>query len=50
VNPDAESFPILRHWYIVQRKGKHLSPVARAFKDFVLKESGKILQYPALPV
>lgn len=45
---DVESFPILRHWYIVQRKGKRLSPVARAFKDFVLKESGKILQYPVL--
>jgi DNA-binding transcriptional LysR family regulator len=47
---DVESFPILRHWYIVQRKGKRLSPVARAFKDFVLKESGNILQYPALPM
>jgi DNA-binding transcriptional LysR family regulator len=45
---DVESFPILRYWYIVQRKGKRLSPVAQAFKDFVLKESGKILQYPAL--
>ena len=45
---DVESFPILRHWYIVQRKGKRLSPVAQEFKEFVLKESGKILQYPAL--
>lgn len=45
---DVGSFPILRHWYIVQRKGKRLSPVARAFKDFVLEESAKILEYPVL--
>ena len=41
---DVESFPILRHWYIVHRKGKRLSPVARTFKDFVLEESANILQ------
>jgi DNA-binding transcriptional LysR family regulator len=46
---DVESFPILRHWYIVQRKGKRLSPVAQAFKDFVLKESGNILRLPGRP-
>jgi DNA-binding transcriptional LysR family regulator len=45
---DVESFPILRHWYMVQRKGKRLSPVAQSFKDFVLKESGKVLQLPRL--
>jgi len=45
---DIEDLPILRHWYVVHRQGKRLSPVARAFKDFVLKESGKILQYSAL--
>lgn len=43
---DVESFPILRHWYIVQRKGKRLSPVAQAFKDFVLEESENILRLP----
>ena len=36
---DVESFPILRHWYIVHRKGKRLSPVAQAFKAFVLNEA-----------
>jgi DNA-binding transcriptional LysR family regulator len=40
---DAENFPILRHWYLVHRKGKRLSPVAQAFHDFVL-ESGNKLQ------
>lgn len=33
---DARAFPILRHWYIVHREGKRLSPIALAFKEFVL--------------
>jgi len=32
----AENFPILRHWYLVYRQGKRLSPVAQAFRDYVL--------------
>lgn len=32
----VEGFPILRHWYMVQRADKRLSPVAQAFKDFAL--------------
>ncbi len=36
---DARPFPILRHWYVVHRKGKRLSPVAQAFKDFVREEA-----------
>ena len=35
---DIKEFPILRHWYVVQRQGKRLSPVAQAFKDFVINE------------
>ncbi len=35
---DVESFPILRHWYLVHRKGKRLSPVAAAFRAFVFEE------------
>ncbi|OJZ16320.1 MAG: LysR family transcriptional regulator [Thiobacillus sp. 65-29] len=33
---DVEHFPIMRHWYVVHRADKRLSPVALAFKDFVL--------------
>lgn len=40
---DAESFPILRHWYLVHRKGKRLSPVARAFQSFVLERAKDML-------
>lgn len=40
---EMADFPILRHWYVVQRRGKRLSPVAQAFKDFVLSEAGKMV-------
>ncbi len=36
---DVQSFPIMRKWYVVHRKDKRLSPVARAFKDFVLAQA-----------
>ncbi len=32
----VEGFPIMRHWYVVHRADKRLSPVAQAFKQFVL--------------
>jgi len=36
---DVEDFPIMRYWHIVQRSGKRLSPVAQAFKQFLLNEA-----------
>jgi DNA-binding transcriptional LysR family regulator len=35
---NVEGFPIMRHWYTVHRAGKRLSPVAKAFKQFVLDQ------------
>lgn len=35
---DIDDFPIMRHWYLVHRKEKRLSPITQAFKDFVLTE------------
>ncbi len=40
-----EDFPIMRHWYIVHRDDKRLSPAALAFKNFLLKTSATM---PAL--
>ncbi len=37
----VEGFPIMRHWYIVHRADKRLSPVAQAFKEFVLGQRTK---------
>ena len=45
---DVEDFPIIRHWHIVQRAGKRLSPVAQAFKQFVLDEAQKFIRLPDL--
>lgn len=39
---EVEGFPLLRHWYMVYRKSKRLSPAARAFHDFVLVEAHRI--------
>ncbi|NOX09915.1 MAG: LysR family transcriptional regulator [Gammaproteobacteria bacterium] len=43
---DVEDFPIERHWYLVERKGKRLSVVAQAFKDFVLEEASQFVNLP----
>lgn len=44
VELDVAGLPIRRHWYLVHRKGKRLSPPARAFKEFVLAEAEKLVQ------
>lgn len=41
---DVIDFPILRHWYVVYKKGKRLSAVAQTFKQFVLFEGKKYTQ------
>lgn len=40
---DVEHFPIMRHWYVVHRRGKRLTPVAEAFKDFLKQEAAGLL-------
>ncbi len=40
----VEHFPIQRYWHIVMRKGKRLSPIAREFKSFVMKEAPRFMQ------
>src|SRR3989344_4369921 len=39
---DVEDFPIMRHWYIVHRKGKRLSAAAEAYKQFMLAEAATL--------
>jgi len=41
---DVESFPIMRHWYLVHRQGKRLTALMTAFKDIVIDESSQILE------
>ena len=40
---NVEGFPIKRSWYILHRKDKHLSPVAKAFKSFVLEDAARFV-------
>ena len=42
---DVEHFPINLHWYIVMRKGKQLSPLANAFKQFVMAEAARFIHW-----
>lgn len=41
---DVEGFPIMREWFLVHRKGKDLSLVARAFLDFAVGMEPKMRQ------
>jgi DNA-binding transcriptional LysR family regulator len=41
---DIESFPIMRHWYLVHRKGKRLTALMEAFKSLVIDESAEVLE------
>ena len=40
---DVGQFPILRHWYLVHRKGRRLPPIAAAFREFLLGEESRPL-------
>lgn len=40
---DVAEFPIMRHWFVVHRKGKRLSAAAEAFKQFMLGEAARLL-------
>jgi DNA-binding transcriptional LysR family regulator len=36
---DVEGFPLRRQWYVVHRRGKRLSQVAKAFRDYVVRHA-----------
>lgn len=40
---NVEGFPIMRHWYLVHRKDKRLSPVAQEFRKFVLSDASEFV-------
>jgi DNA-binding transcriptional LysR family regulator len=42
---DVQGFPLIRQWYLVQRKGKRPSPAAQAFAEFVLTEAEQVVGY-----
>jgi len=40
---DVQGLPIVRDWHVVHLAAKRLSPVAQAFRDFLLSSAGKLL-------
>jgi LysR family transcriptional regulator, low CO2-responsive transcriptional regulator len=42
----VEGFPIASQWHIVHQRGKRLSPIARVFRDDLVKQAAKLRQDP----
>jgi DNA-binding transcriptional LysR family regulator len=40
---DIKEFPFIRYWYLVHRRGKRLSAIATAFKEFLINEAATTL-------
>jgi DNA-binding transcriptional LysR family regulator len=40
---DVVGFPLMLHWYVVHRQNKRLTPVAQAFKDFLMTDGGALI-------
>jgi len=40
---DIEDFPIMRHWYVVHRRGKRLSAATEAFSEFIRADAAALL-------
>jgi DNA-binding transcriptional LysR family regulator len=40
---DIQGLPLVRNWHVVRLAAKRLSPVAQAFRTFLLAEAGKLI-------
>jgi len=47
---NVEGFPIFRNWYVVQREGKRLSPIAKVFNDYIMQEADQLIQGFDIPL
>ena len=41
---DVQGFPLMLHWYVVHRKNKRLTPVAQAFKTFLMSDGAALIE------
>lgn len=41
---DVQGFPLMLHWYVVHRRNKRLTPVAQAFRDFLMSDGGGLIE------
>ncbi len=46
---DVQEMPVVRRWYLVQRRDKRLSPAALAFRGFMLEEAGAFVETMMAP-
>ena len=44
VTLDVQGFPLMLHWYVVHRRNKRLTPVAQAFREFLLKDGARLIE------
>ena len=47
VTLDIKGFPLMRSWHVVTRHGKATSPVAKAFREILLKDPEQYLVHPS---
>ncbi len=41
---DVQGFPLMLNWYVVHRRNKRLTPVAQAFKTFLMSDGGSLIE------
>ena len=41
---DVVGTPVVREWYVIQRKGKILSPLAEKFREFLIAKGARLIQ------
>jgi DNA-binding transcriptional LysR family regulator len=41
---DVAGTPVMRNWYVIHRERKRLTPVAEAFKDFLIARGAKAIE------
>ncbi|MBL0124543.1 MAG: LysR family transcriptional regulator [Betaproteobacteria bacterium] len=44
VRLDVIGTPVVREWYVIQRKGKILSPLAERFREFLIEKGAKLIE------
>lgn len=44
VRLDVIGTPVVREWYVIQRKGKILSPLAEKFREFLIEKGAKLIE------
>ena len=44
VRLDVIGTPVVREWYVIQRKGKILSPLAERFREFLIERSARLIE------